>query len=483
MKAAGLSLILTLFAYVVTAQVWPAEGSKLNYRLVTFTVPAKQGNHVYTLKVARGSYRKQEVFDRNVQIERVETNNRIVAELPSFDAPYTWQVEYEDKSKTALFHCYTKGSSMTDTSKYRLRVIENKYATDSVYFFLDYARSLYNMKGEIVWYLPDIIPYVDSVSRIRDLKMTPSGTITFLTDTGAYEVDYNGKLLWSAPEVNDGAGLSYHHEFTKLNNGNYMLLGAEEDLRKMPEDSLALKFNGVLEMRDDGHYKRILFSTIEEFSPDKKLVWKWSSSNYFKGERFDLLRMDNNTYMPTIKLNGFYFDEQKRIVYAGFRDVSQILKIRYPEGDILDVYGKNTATTSAGAFIAQHSYNITKNKELLIYNNNSQRNDRNTISSIQIFQEPHRQGDSLKKVWEFSCDIDGEAARQSGREGNVTELSDGSILCCMGTSPRIFIVDRSKNILFNCISEKWSYRKNSWDKYPQYRVSILNINNLTKAIN
>jgi hypothetical protein len=473
-------LILLLASLNTIAQITPSEGRKLNYRLVLFSVPEKKNNTSYKLSVAKGGYRKQEVFDKNIIKTIAANENKIAAELPDFDARYTWQIQYTDGTKTPLYHFVTVGSYLTDTSRSRLRIIDDKYTNNDTYFFLDYARSLYNMDGEKVWYMPDIYPYVDSFSRIRDLKATPFGTITFMTDSGAYEIDYNGKLLWTAPEVDHKKGLNYHHEFTRLKNGNYMLLSAEEQYRKLPGDSVVIKNNPDMEKRSDGYYKKILFSTIVEYSPDKKLAWSWKTSEYFTGDNFKLLEMQNSIYMASIKINGYYFDEDAKIIYAGFRDVSQILKIQYPSGNIITRYGKNTKTTTPGLFTAQHSYNINRDGDLLIYNNNVSRTDRNSISSIMILKEPSSQSDTIKKIWDFKCDIDDNAPPSSPREGNVSELHDGNILCCMGTSQRIFIVGKDKNVIFNSVSERWNSRKNAWDKFPQYRANILDPNNLKK---
>ena len=86
--------------------------------------------------------------------------------------------------------------------------------------FFDNTRTLYNMSGEPLWYLPIIKGVSDSnIGAIRDIKLTDEGTITFLTPKNIHEIDYFGNVLWSGP--NDG-GVSgdtveqYHHEITRL---------------------------------------------------------------------------------------------------------------------------------------------------------------------------------------------------------------------------------------------------------------------------
>jgi hypothetical protein len=481
MKHFLILLVALVFTRVSIAQVYPAEASRLNYRLVVFSVPDITGNNICKLSIARGAYRKQQMFEKNIIRTLESSEPQLVTEVPDFDAVYTWQIEYGDNSKTPLYHFSTTGSVLTDPARFRLSIIEDKYHDSAVYFFLDYARSMYNMNGEKVWYLPDIPGKLDSSSRVRDLKLSPFGTITFLTDTSAYEVSYDGRLLWQAPPT--GQGLYYHHEFSRLRNGNYMILGLDEAYRKIPSDSLTLYMNKDAVKREDGYYKRILFSTILEYAPDKKLIWKWSAADYFTDTNLSMLRMENGTFMASIRMNGFYFNEEKRVIYAGFRDVSRILKISYPAGKLITAYGKHTASSPSAPFSCQHSYNIDRNGDLLIYNNNVIRAERSTVSAIQIFKEPRYENDTLTKLWEYPCDIDDKASSLSAREGNVAELPDGNIMCCMGTSQRIFVVGKNKEILFNALSEKWNRANNTWDKFPQYRISVFKRNDLIKNLN
>jgi len=54
-----------------------------------------------------------------------------------------------------------------------------------------------------------------------DLKLTTFGTITFISGN-AYEVDYNGKVLWQAPNNGYVSHMDHeilHHEFTRCRTG------------------------------------------------------------------------------------------------------------------------------------------------------------------------------------------------------------------------------------------------------------------------
>src|SRR5690606_33320559 len=117
--------------------------------------------------------------------------------------------------------------------------------------------------GETLWELP--MKSAEHVPRIVtvDMKSTPFHTITFLADNKAYEIDYAGKLKWACPPYTNrgypGAGFQYHHNFTRLQNGNYMLLSADlikkqqrgqEHARAQPDEGI--DFGSIVEFDPAG---------------------------------------------------------------------------------------------------------------------------------------------------------------------------------------------------------------------------------------
>jgi len=93
----------------------------------------------------------------------------------------------------------------------------------SEYIYLDGSRTLYDLNGNPVWFLP-----AKDGMEIRDMKITPQGTITYLNGSDIYDVNYDGNILWKGPNtsvVNGDSIEHYHHEFTRLSNGHYMVLG------------------------------------------------------------------------------------------------------------------------------------------------------------------------------------------------------------------------------------------------------------------
>ena len=277
---------LILLSFIGHAQVWPAEGSKLNYRIIGFSLPAIAGIFNYTLQVAQGNYESADSFNKHI-ITSIKTKEaRVVAEVPSFDAQYTWRALYNGKGNEgngSLHHFSTGTIPGVDSGKRRLRVIQAAGKYKDAYVFLDGAKTLYDMQGNPVWYLPDI---AHTGIPPRDMKLTPQHTITLLLDKKAYEINYDGKILWKSPAggaVSGKLGEGYHHEFSRLANGHYMVLGKKQVLWELPGGIAPTVLDAPNELIyhdsiSNKYYQNMQFGTIIEYDEAGKVVWSWNPS-------------------------------------------------------------------------------------------------------------------------------------------------------------------------------------------------------------
>lgn len=456
------------------AQVQPASRSIVNYRLTGFSVPQIEGITAYEFEVY-----ELLITDTGSSIDipvlkRKTDEARMVATLPHWSTTYTWKVNYyvgDDITKTSPVYRFATGySTYTDTQKYKLDIISNTYPDKELLIFIDETKALYNLEGMPVWYLPEINGINDEHAAVRDLKMTPYGTITFLCKQQAYEIDYNGNVLWMAPSdgtVSGDTTENYHHDFSRLKNGNYMVCGASHVDRKLP-DSLALKIdqkapgrvtNKFTKGRNGNILISVLSGTIIEYTPEGKVAWSWNSGEHFTDE--DLFsRLSNNNFSTQTHLNSIYFNPDESAIYASFRNINRVVKISYPSGKILASYGDSYMISEkihgTGLFYGQHSSRINNEGDLYLYNNNNALTAINdTIytktSSIIILKEPVKQDDTVQKIWEFGCDIDTLTSGFSPGGGSVTQLSSGAYLACVSCTGRQFIVNSKKNILWNAI--------------------------------
>ncbi len=524
-----------LFVFFITisqllvAQILPKEGSELNYRRIGFSYAAPGTVIKYKIEIAAGDWDKDNVFEKKIISSVYSKTKRVIAEVPSFGSKYTWRVVYTYKnatvSKSILHHFSTGNISLIDTnSNLRLRIIKpaTKYKDD--YVFVDGNNVLYDMKGNPVWYFPYDEKNGQEFPMVRDLKISPQSTLTFIVNQHAYEINYNGDTLWKGPDNGEVSGEDserYHHELTRLSNGHYMALGVEHvlwDHKINPVDS-----NFIMDEDDKAKsdsavsptIKKTPFGTIIEYDETGKVVWSWKSSNYMMTSDVVYYRPEGKAKIIDVHENAFFFDEKDSVIYISFRNLSRILKIKYPEGTILNTYGetfkKNSAPTGNGLFSYQHAIRLSKNGYLYLYNNNPSQDSLAKPTVILLKESPDGK-DSLTKIWEYECSIDGinfnqlyKKAREKRTEqvkkkvdsklwrgtmfrvttgGNVIELPDRSIFVCMNSQfSKLFIVSRDKKILWSATPEKYNPGNKQWYLNTHlYRASIITPKELDRLI-
>ncbi len=478
------------------SQILPKENSILNYRIIGFSFAPVPGVSKYKIEVALGNFFSPDSFKRNIIYSSYCKNNKIIAEVPSFGKQYTWRIICKDNTSgdskiEGLHHFSTSIISDVDTAVTRLRVLQQALKYEDAYVFLDGNRALYDMHGQPVWYLPDIDGHITEKSRLRDMKCTSRGTITFLyEEIGAYEIDYNGHILWKAPNngsVSGGNSESYHHEFTRLDNGHYMILGIEPEVwnQHLPSatDSSFMIFHDDKVKRDTTggvKYVTMPFGTIIEYDEKGNVVWSWKSSDYFK--RSDIYYHYSHG-KPEIAAheNSLYFDERAGVIYVGFRNISRILKVKYPEGTVLSAYGEvykpEGKEEGNGLFCRQHSVRHSEDGYLYLYNNNSCVHGESMPRVLKL-EEPAGNG-PLKKIWEYECTVEGVIGEQQPSYqfpvgGNVLELPGHSLFVNMsGAYSKVFILSKDKKILWSAIPEKWDATDKKWKMVYQYRAGII----------
>jgi hypothetical protein len=467
------TLLLVLAFCSANAQVTPAENAVLNYRLTGFAIPTKASKIIFY--VAAGRHNSFDAIKQNLVATAFSDSPRTLITLPSFSQEYTWYAEYtvgKTTHRTAITHFATGNTSFADTNKYRLRILDSTRTHPELLFFSDCQRAMLNMRGEIVWYLPQIPGVLDTSMSVRDMKLTPQGTITFIANTKAYEVDYNGKLLWQAPDdgkVSGDTTEQYHHEFTRLANGNYMAAGNQMVKKYIPA-TLAERHsdNEHVKKEGDKYYCEVLYGTLIEYNTQKEVVWQWKSVEHLHDSLLLTNAMFANQRIPGFHHNAFYFDEQQNCIYTSFRDINKIIKLAYPSGKVLGIF--DVVDEHGNVLLkGQHAPRINSEGNLYLFNNNveaGKREDKESAASILVTEPLGK--DHLRLKWQFNCNIDDQARPNAKGGGNVHELANKDMMACMGTSNRIFIVGRDKKVDWNAVTEYKS--ENRWYPQSNYRV-------------
>jgi hypothetical protein len=466
----GIFFLLFLAIGQLGAQVSPVEGAKLHYTLVGFSFPEMENVKKYTVEIAYGNHTSEKTFLKETIVKRASNTNKIVAEVPLFGAAYTWRVittTMKGESKGAMRHFTTLPNPLADSNKIRLRVTKEATSYKDAHFFVDCSRALYDMSGRMLWFLPqEIAPEPD----LKDMKLSVDGTITFVCGGRMHEITYDGKILNQMP-ANDLAVANLHHNGTKLKNGHYMVLGNAQVSWKTVGGALQIKHGPD----SSGQYERAPFGTLNEYDAKGKLVWQFFSSDYFL--QSDIAKWKPRARNPwQVHINAFYFDEEHNVIYIGFRNVSRILKVQYPEGNVIAAYGKLYKEGDLGndldqdLFCQQHAM-IVKEGKMYLFNNNGCSD--NPVPKIEILEEDLTALYGLKKVWEYESGIEVVKDMRSGG-GNITDLPDGTIFASLSTPySGVFIVDRQKKLIWNAVSENYDSTSQSWKALSTYRASII----------
>ncbi len=482
----------------LVAQVFPHDGDALHYRLIGFSFPKQEKATRYTLEIFEYHTEKDGSTETKKLLEKTDTINRIIATVPSFDKKYMWRVKYLKKNRvihtTRYYYFSTKPNPFSDTSVTRVVILDSASLYKDMLVFFDNTRTLYDMNGQAVWFLPEIAGATNNqITGIRDLKMTGEGTITFLTDNNVFEIDYHGNVLWRGPNDGTVSGDSierYHHQFDKLPDGHYMAAGISFAMRKIPDyvDTNVYKGRNT-EIRNDGPYTLINCGTLIEYDSTGKVVWSWNTCDHLADADIFTPGGDNQIH-PATHMNGFWLDKEKGIVYTSHRNISRIIKAEYPSGKTIAHYGEDYTHDGRilgdGLFYSQHNCRLGKDGNLYLFNNNvrlrsAKGEDHTGVSTVLILKEPENRQQQPEKVWKFACNIDAQAKPLSVGGGGVQELSGGELLVCMGASHRNFIVTRDKKIAWNVLSEIKT-QEGAWMPSGGYRVSAVEAKDIRKLL-
>ncbi len=497
---------LLFFVFVsshLRAQIVPRDNSSLNYRIIGFSFPADNECKSYRIEIASGDYNTEDSFIKNIILSPVSKTNRLIAEVPAFGSKYTWRIIYAHKKndiqKSAFYHFSTNITKQVDTTFRRLNIIQQAGAYKDAYVALDGGGVIYDMKGNPVWYLPD--PGASNYL-VGDMKLTPQGTITYIVDQACYEVNYNGQKLWQAPtyKADTGTGF-YHHEFTRLANGHYMVLGTEfvwysrtktKDSSYMvviPDTVKHDKYSGAVGsafIDSPGAKNRGRYGTIIELDKNGKIVWYWKSSKY-------LLASDYVNYWPQDMSkryepheNAFWFDEKNKAIYLSYRNLSRIIKIDYPSGNVLHTYGeiykRGSIPKENSLFCNQHSVRRSADGNIYFFNNNYCHGS-DSDPSIMMLKDAVSEKDTTETVWEYKCSRD-KYTRGFYSGGIGMELPDRSMFICLGSDyAKLMIVSREKKILWSALPETYSNDRKTWEPTGKiYRANIISRKDLERMI-
>ncbi|MCD6013621.1 MAG: hypothetical protein K0Q79_3483 [Flavipsychrobacter sp.] len=488
-------VLFFVLPFYAQAQFAPAEAAVLNYRIIGFSFPPKKGTSEYLVEIANGHFNIEKEFTAHITHTASSATDSVIAEVRSFGSEYTWRVIYKSSGSVAatssLHHFSTGTLPVGDAKSKRLRVDKKNRGIKDTYILVDGVKMMFDLEGQPVWYFPGADSMVGALS---DIKISPSGSFTFLEGRGAYEVAYDGKILWTRFNRDDMGMVApdaFHHEFSKLENGHYMSL-----LSEVPLSGEALAADGRKRF-----FPPISSSTLQEFDENGKLVWAWRSRDYVW--QSDLMEFQNTFPGSHIDLheNAFFFDERSGVIYLSMVGISRIVKIEYPSGKVLAEYGttypgKDTCPVAGTApqlgqllansmFCNQHSLKLGDDNCLYVCSTRKlPGNGSGEVFNCPVVLKMKQSRGSLEKVWEFSCDaIIKNLQGTMGGGGNVVLMPGGRLFISVGIPyDGMYIVDTKKQVHWSAGVETYDPQKNSWIPYVKYRASIITRQQMEKMV-
>ncbi len=270
----------------------------------------------------------------------------------------------------------------------------------------------------------------------------------------------DGKVSGDTTEI-------YHHDFKRLDNGHYMVLGERYSWRIVPDTFDITKFRAENLQTSEGVTRvKILFGTIIEYDKRGNVVWWWDSADYLSDKDLFSDQVSTNTFRMTLPakaeifghLNAFEVDADGQYVYAGFRDLNRIIKIEKSTGNVVYSWGKKMPSGEAmvgdDLFISQHELMLSPDgNKILVFNNND---INNTVNSSEVIEFSQPKGESPTKItWLFDCRFDALGNGKSIRGGGVQYMDGDNVLICMAGGGRVTEVNKKTNeVVWDCIFSK-----------------------------
>lgn len=440
---------------VIQAQkdFFPKENVILNYTQVMLKeVPVHGADH-YQFDVTS----KDSIFHFN----QTDSSSITIISGLEFGQFYSWKVKALDAKNKLISvsneHHFRVGKTIVaDTTSYRFNITQNSLDQNDEVIFVDYTTAAIDRNGKVMWFLTEVEKGVRN-KRIRDIKMTHEGTITFITEEHCYEITIDGDIIWKSPKeliLNGDTLMHYHHEFTKLQNGNYLTL------MKSYRSSTDLNYLNET---------RIPFTVAVEMNTEGDVIWHWNSYQYFyKNDLFSTIAVEEmgDTYGHA---NSIAQTADGRHVLISFRLLNAVFKIKKSATQDVKIHGQQFLINEAEQdllYKRQHSVSPIDSNRIVLFNNNF-----NSSSKVMLIEIDDSDPNNDVPLWVFDCGFDTSAANFSEKMGNVQVLPNGNFLVNMGKVNRIFEVNELQGVVWNCLIDKWNSFSETWEPYSNYRAS------------
>ncbi len=437
-----LTLFLFLFNKSIYSQVYPSNAVVLNHVHIMFEYPQVKGAERYKIQIAKNNAAS---FDKNIIYEGNDSStSHLIHEKIRFGNKYRWRYEaYKSKNKlfsSAEFEFETVNTKLLDIFKANITKYDSTKALPGL-IFLDY--------GVVIDRKGNLILVTDSFGvEKRDFSMTLNGTITYVRNGVATDQNLNGDVLWQSPKIKNDKYVvfDFHHDVTKLRNGNYLSLCKVNDLVNV---SYNKKFN----------------EAIIELDPKNNLVWLWREKDY----------ISDTTGMPTTHLNSIFLDEKENKIFVSARDINTVFTVNHKTSKIEECIGRKINKESEYYpqewFSGQHSAQLVDNGNIILFNNNTMPG-RGNITGIMEMNRPTPQKKEIEMAFFYYYDF-GKGENYCAKGGDINKLKNNNYLISSSAYNRNFEMTPAQEIVWECRPERLDTVSKTWSGIGSYRINYL----------
>ena len=478
-----LFFFMVSFILPIHGQYLPKDGAKLNYNQIYFEYPFNKDAKFYTVYITFDSIVNP--TNKDFIVKQQEKSPLLLVKNLKLGKKYKWFVETtlrnNEKIKSTYFNFSILNTYMANPKLYKaIQHYNKKSEIQDGIIWCDQYRCAVDRAGNIVWFMATEQLDLINAKVVRDIQLYPDGSMTFVHQPNASRMDIDLNSIWKAPykgTVSESDREDYHHAFTMLSNGNYMILGDEK-----------VKFSNDTVTTD-----AVNFCNIIEFDTASNIVWSWRMKDYFPYEYLINSKIPTKSGIVDPHANSFTIDEKNNAIYLSFRDISRVIKIDKKTKNIIASYGVKLKDEDdvfeTDLFRLQHDIQLLENNDMLIFNNNDI--DSGKTSCVEIVHFPISKKDSFQLKWKFDLNYDKESKGKVQRMGGVKIMPNGNYLICEGSNNRVVEINQKKEILWDFalrqvdstgkVNDKFAlYRANySSCLYPYYYGATLDENYLT----
>jgi hypothetical protein len=256
-----------------------------------------------------------------------------------------------------------------------------------------------------------------------DFKVHPDGRMSFFKKGKFFLMDSLFRIVDSVGCVNNIETDS--HDFRILPNGHYLLIGMKTVPTDLSVYPLFLK-RGVRGSKKG----KIKADVIQELDENKKLVFEWDSSPFYKITDADPIYLNDTTSVSMPHINSVATDAQGNVV-ASSRYFNELIKINRATGKVMwrmgGPHNQFKFMNDSVPFLGQHDAHYLPNGNLLVFDNgysNEQR--KHGVRAIE-----YRIDEKTKQVWNVWSYMH-DSTLVSDATGNARRMENGTTLIDFG---------------------------------------------------